>query len=152
MCRVASLALSALVWALGLGGCARPVEDSSAAAAAPAGLVPAPSANSAPADGAEARRAELLQRIRAADPRKQTIERALLNEKNELGLVLGRRVDLDEVPKLLRAMLAQLDTAFPGQDHVVVAYTPTNPPRVIGSARLDSRTRDMTYTPASPSP
>jgi hypothetical protein len=58
--------------------------------------------------------------------------------------------NLDDVPKLLRAMLARLDEDFPGQDHTVTAYAPTEPPRPIGTARLDMRTRDMTYTPASP--
>ena len=96
------------------------------------------------------RQAELLTRIRAADPQKTTIERALLNEQNELGLILARQTNLDDVPKLARTMLAELDKTFPGQDHTVIAYTPTDPPRVIGTARLNARTRDMTYTPASP--
>lgn len=98
---------------------------------------------------AKQRQAELLTRIRAADPRKATIERAVLNDRNELGLILARQADLDDVPKLARAMLGELDKSFPGQDHTVIAYAPTEPPRVIGTARLDSRTRDMTYTPAS---
>lgn len=97
----------------------------------------------------EQRRAELLTRIRAADPNKATIERALLNEQNELGLILNRQTDLADVPKLARAMLAELDKTFPGQDHVVVAYAPTDPPRPVGTARLNAQTRDMTYTPAS---
>lgn len=96
------------------------------------------------------RRAQLLNRIRAADPRQETIERALLNEKNELGLVLSRQTNMDDVPKLMRAMLAEMDKSFPGQDQTVTAYTPTNPPQPIGTARLNARTRDMTYTPARP--
>jgi hypothetical protein len=102
------------------------------------------------AGSTEQRRAEFLNRIRSADPRQQTIERAMLNEQNELGLILNRQTDLDDVPKLLRSMLAELDKSFPNQDHTAVAYTPTNPPRTIGTARLNARTRDMTYTPASP--
>lgn len=99
---------------------------------------------------AEQRRAELLKRIRAADPQQATVQRALLNEHNELGLVVNRQTNLDDLPKLMKAMLAELDRTFPGQDHTVIAYTPTNPPRTIGTARLNARTRDMTYTPASP--
>jgi hypothetical protein len=98
----------------------------------------------------EERRADLLNRIRSADPQQATIQRALINERNELGLVLNRQTNLDDVPKLMKTMLAELDRSFPGQDHTVVAYTPTNPPRTIGTARLNARTRDMTYTPASP--
>jgi hypothetical protein len=108
------------------------------------------SASVARADTTDERRAEFLNRIRSADPRQSTIERALLNERNELGLVLSRQTNLDDVPKLLKSMLAELDKSFPGQDHTAVAYAPTNPPRTIGTARLNARTRDMTYTPASP--
>ena len=97
----------------------------------------------------EQRRAELLNRIRAADPQKGTIERALINDNNELGLILARQTNLDEVPKLVRAMLVHMENVFPGEDHTVVAYTPTNPPRPIGTGRSNARTRDMTYTPAS---
>jgi hypothetical protein len=95
------------------------------------------------------RRAQFLNRIRSADPDNKTIERALLNENNELGLVLAKETNMDDVPKLLKAMLAQLDQAFPGQNHTVIAYAPTSPPKKIGTARLDARTRDMTYQPAN---
>ena len=98
----------------------------------------------------EKRRAALLNRIRAADPQHATIERALINESNELGLILSRKTNLDDVPKLMRAMLTQMAEAFPGQDLSAIAYTPTDPPRAIGRARLNAQTRDMTYTPASP--
>jgi hypothetical protein len=97
----------------------------------------------------EERRAALLNRIRSSDPRKETIERAMINEKNELGLILSRQTNLDDVPRLMKAMLTQMAEDFPGQDLAVVAYTPTDPPRTIGTARLDSRTRDMTYHSAS---
>jgi hypothetical protein len=98
----------------------------------------------------EERRADLLNRIRAADPRQETVQRALINENNELGLILTRQTNLDDVPKLMKPMLAEMDKAFPGKDHTIIAYTPTNPPRRIGTARLNARTRDMTYTPESP--
>lgn len=104
---------------------------------------------SAPAQAAQAQRAELLNRIKAADPDGTTIQRALLNERNELGLILSRQTNLDDIPKLMRVMLAELDKAFPGHDQIVVAYAPTNPPRELGTARLNARTRDMTYTPAT---
>ncbi len=53
------------------------------------------------------RQVEFLNRIRAADPQQTTIDRALLNEQNELGLILDRRVDMDKIPELMRAMLTQ---------------------------------------------
>lgn len=95
------------------------------------------------------RQADFLNRIREADPQGKTIERALLNEQNELGLILDRQVQLDDIPKLMRGMLGQMAKEFPGQDLTIIAYTPSNPPKKIGTARLDARSRDMTYTPES---
>ncbi len=94
------------------------------------------------------RQADFLNRIRAADPQQRTIDRAMLNEQNELGLILDRTVEMDRVPDLMRSVLTQMAREFPGQDLTVLAYTPSNPPHKIGTARLDARTRDMSYTPA----
>ena len=88
-----------------------------------------------------------LDRIRSADPQGTTIERALLNEQNELGLILNRSVPLDKIPALMRSIMTQMAKEFPGEDLTVLAYTPSNPPRKIGTAHLDARTSDMTYTP-----
>jgi hypothetical protein len=98
-------------------------------------------------DDLRQRQAAFLRRLRAADPQNQTIERAVFNEQNDLGLILNRRVDLDAIPKLMRSVLVQMARAFPGQDLTVLAYAPSNPPHLIGTARLNARTRDMTYTP-----
>lgn len=54
---------------------------------------------------------------------------------------------MDKIPVLMRTMLGQMAREFPGQDLTVIAYTPSNPPRKIGTAGLDARTGDMTYTP-----
>jgi hypothetical protein len=88
-----------------------------------------------------------LNRIREADPQGRTIDRALINEQNELGLVLDRTVEMDKIPALMRTMLTKMAQEFPGEDLTVLAYTPSNPPRKIGTARLNAQTRDMTYTP-----
>ena len=93
------------------------------------------------------RQTAFLRRLRAADPQHQTIERAVFNEQNELGLILNRSVELDKIPALMRSVLTQMARAFPGRDLTVLAYTPSNPPRKLGTARLNARTRDMTYTP-----
>jgi hypothetical protein len=134
--------------ALSVAGCGRQTRTQSEDVAGATVRADAPRGSSA--QSTEQKKAELLNRIRAADPQQATIERALMNENNELGLVLSRQTNLDDVPKLMKAMLAEMDRAFPGQSHTVIAYAPTNPPRTIGTARLDARTRDMTYTPASP--
>jgi hypothetical protein len=93
------------------------------------------------------RQIEFLNRIRKADPQHQTIERAVFNERNELGLILNRGVEMDKIPALMRSMLVQMARAFPGQDLTIFAYAPSNPPRKMATARLNARTRDMTYTP-----
>jgi hypothetical protein len=89
-----------------------------------------------------------LNRIREADPQQRTIDRALINEQNELGLILDRSVEMQKIPDLMRTMLAQMAQEFPNQDLTVLAYTPSNPPQKIGTAHLDARTRAMTYVPA----
>jgi hypothetical protein len=93
------------------------------------------------------RQADFLNRIRAADPDYRTIDRAMLNEQNELGLILDRSVEMDRIPDLMRSILTQMAREFPGQDLTVLAYTPTNPPHKIGTAHLDAQTREMSYSP-----
>jgi hypothetical protein len=93
------------------------------------------------------RQVKFLNRLRAADPEKRTIQRAVLNETNELGLILNREVPLDKIPDLMRSMLTEMAGEFPGQNLTALAYAPTEPPRKIGTARLNAQTRDMSYTP-----
>lgn len=95
------------------------------------------------------RQAAFLNRLREADPQQRTIDRALLNEQNELGLIMDRSVEMDKIPDLMRTMLGQMAREFPGQDLTVIAYAPSTPPRKIGTAHLNAQTRDMTYTPAN---
>lgn len=89
-----------------------------------------------------------LNRIREADPREQTIQRALINEENELGLILNRSVEMDSIPKLMKSLLTQMAAEFPGENLTIVAYAPGDPPIKIGTGRLNSTTKDMTYTAA----
>jgi hypothetical protein len=96
----------------------------------------------------DAAKLSFLQEIREADPQYQTIQRAVMNEQNELGIVLSRSVAMDDIPKLMKSLLGRMAKEFPGQDLTIVAYAPSNPPMKIGTGRLDARSRDMTYTPA----
>jgi hypothetical protein len=96
------------------------------------------------------RQVAFLHRLRQADPRYQTIEKAVLNEDNELGVILNQQVEMDAVRPLMKTLLAQMAKAFPGQNLTVIAYAPSEPPLKIGTARLQARTRRMTYTPAFP--
>jgi len=101
---------------------------------------------SVPRDDVKQRQVEFLNKIREADPQGRTIDRALLNEQNELGLILDRSVEMDRIPELMRTTLAQMAREFPGEDLTVLAYAPSTPPRKIGTARLNTATRDVTYT------
>ncbi len=117
------------------------------------GNVPAPNrpmnSGGPRADGSQRQRQmELLERIRKADPQFNTIDKAVMNEENDLALILDRRVQLDDVPKLLKAMLAQMVKEFPGEDLDVIAYAPSQPPLKVGTGHYDARTREMSYVPA----
>jgi hypothetical protein len=105
--------------------------------------------SSGPATQADLKQHQIafLKRIRKADPQHSTIERAVFNEQNELGLILNRSVEMDKISALMRSMLVQMAREFPNQDLTILAYAPSKPPSKIGTARLNARTRDMTYTP-----
>jgi len=96
------------------------------------------------------RQVAFLHRLRQADPRYQTIEKAVLNEQNELGVILHRHVEMEAVRPLMKTLLTQMAKAFPRQHLTVIAYAPTQPPTPMGTARFNARTRQMTYTPAVP--
>jgi hypothetical protein len=126
-------------------GCGPASDDSSSRGASepPASR----SSGMAASNAQKQRQAEFLNRIRQSDPRYQTIDKAVLNENNELALILSRNVELDSIPALMRTMLVQMNQEFPGQDLTVVAYAPTQPPRRIGTGHFDASTRNMSYTP-----
>jgi hypothetical protein len=113
-------------------------------------LLPVQAQGTGAASDLRQRQVAFLHRLRQADPRSQTIDKAVLNEQNELGVILNRHVEMDAVRPLLRTLLTQMARAFPRQDLTVMAYAPTQPPRPIGTARFNARTRKMTYTPAVP--
>jgi hypothetical protein len=104
-----------------------------------------------PATGTlQQRQVAFLHRLRQADPRYETIDKAVFNADNELGVILNRHVDMEAVRPLMRTLLTQMARAFPGHDLTVIAYAPSEPPMKIGTARLDAHTREMSYTPARP--
>jgi len=107
---------------------------------------PTRTAHDVPSSDLKQRQIAFLNRIRDADPQGRTIDRALLNEQNELGLILDRSVEMDKIPALMKSMLTQMAKEFPGENLTVLAYTPSNPPHKIGTARLDAQTREMSFT------
>jgi hypothetical protein len=138
------LAVALILWGIGalLAGCDQPSSPP---------VVPAPQKDRPPTVASadfKQRQADFLNRIRAADPDHRTVDRAMLNQQNELGLMLDRTVEMDRVPDLMRSILTQMAREFPGHDLTVLTYMPSNPPRKIGTAHFNAHTRDMTYTPA----
>lgn len=107
------------------------------------------SLGSQPTTGQEFKQRQIafLNRIRDADPQQRVIDRAMLNEQNELGLILDRSVEMNRIPDLMRTLLTQMAREFPEQDLTVIAYTPSSPPQKVGTAHLDSRTKEMNYLP-----
>ncbi len=126
-----------------LAGCGPSANPPSGAAEAPQGQT----VGNASAGSQRSRQAAFLNRIRQSDPQYQTIEKAVLNENNELGLILARNVDMESIPKLMQAMLTQMSGEFPNQDLTVIAYAPSQPPIRIGTAHLNTRTGQTIYTP-----
>ena len=53
------------------------------------------------------RQIAFLNRIRDADPQQRVIDRAMLNDQNELGLILDRSVERNRIPELLCTRVAQ---------------------------------------------
>jgi hypothetical protein len=112
------------------------------------GPPPVQAQGTAAASDLRQRQVEFLHRLRQADPRYQTIEKAVLNEQNELGVILNRHVEMEAVRPLMKTLLTQMAKAFPRHNLTVIAYAPSEPPMKIGTARLNARTRQMTFTPA----
>lgn len=108
---------------------------------------PLPVRKASPVTGTmRARQKASLDRIRQSNPEFQAMQRVILNEENELGIILDGNVNVDTVPALMRIMLAQMAREFPNQDFAVIAYGPTDPPIMIGTGRIDGRSGQMTYT------
>jgi len=134
------VALVTISGALFLTGC--PPQSEPVASPPQAQQTQAPQPNAA---DFRQRQIAFLNRIRDADPNNQVIERAMLNERNELGVILDRTVEMNRIPDLMKSLLTQMAREFPQQDLTVIAYTPSNPPLKVGTARLDIRTNQMTY-------
>ena len=136
--------------ALSLSACSPPMDEPRGAAAPQPEHQVGRGSSQAPPGTRREHQAAFLQRIRNTDPQFRTIERAVFNERNELGVVLDRTVEMDSVPQLMRSLLTQMAREFPGEDLTILAYAPTDLPMRLGVARLEARTRQMTYTADKP--
>ncbi len=92
-----------------------------------------------------------LTRLRFADPDYHLILMACLKER-ELNLLLSRQATAQDIPILLKGLLVQLSHEFPGEDLSVIAFRPIVPLHEAGTARLNARTGELTYTEGAVSP
>jgi hypothetical protein len=148
----AKRSIASVFWsAVLLCGCGADVQTEPQGAAPPSVRYETGGGESArPTTNQRERQAAFLNRIRQSDPQFSVIERAIFNERNELGLIMDRTVQLEAIPPLMKSLLTQMSREFPGQDLTIVAYAPTQPPVRLGVGRLDARTRQMTYTSDQP--
>jgi hypothetical protein len=89
-----------------------------------------------------------LNRIRQADSLSSSIDRTLLNDQGEVGVILYSSVTPDKIPGLMRQVMTEMAQEFPKEDLTLNVYLPPSPPRKIGIAHLDGQTGEVTYTPA----
>src|SRR5512140_248385 len=68
------------------------------------------------------------QRILKASSTNGVITKAAMRGGNELGVVLGRQVQLKDIKPLMVTLLREMRQQFPGRDLTVRAYTPNGKP------------------------
>ena len=88
-----------------------------------------------------------LNRIRQDDAYNEAIHRTMLNDQNELSVVLYSRVAPEAVPDLMRKVMTGMGQEFPHEDVTVAVYQVATPPKRIGTAHVDGKTGEATYTP-----
>ena len=88
-----------------------------------------------------------LDRIRQRDPFRSSIERTLLTEQSEAGVVLSASSPPDKVPALMRDVMKEIEQKFPREDVTLIVFASPSPPRKIGTAHLNGQTEETTYTP-----
>lgn len=87
-----------------------------------------------------------LNRLRQNDPF-DVIERTMVDDQNQLGVVLDSNVTADKVPDLMKQVMKKMAEQFPNEDIMVGTYTPTTPLRKLGTAHLDGKTGEVSYRP-----
>ena len=88
-----------------------------------------------------------LNRIRQSDALNTSIDRTLLDDQNQLGIVLSSSVTPDKVPALMRKVMTEMAHEFPREDLTLTVYAASNPPYQIGTAHLNGQSGETIYTP-----
>jgi hypothetical protein len=88
-----------------------------------------------------------LNRMRQTDAFSAVISRTLLEEQGQLGVVLYSSVPPDKVSALMRQLMSEMAKEFPKEDLTLSVYAASSPPHKIGTAHVDGKTSEATYTP-----
>lgn len=98
-----------------------------------------PSATAGRTAPTSTRQERFLARIQQAAAGNHVIRTARMNGDNELGVVLDKQVELNQVKPLLTTLLKEMRSEFPGHSLQVIAYAPNGRPLAT-----------MRYDPAAP--
>ncbi len=71
----------------------------------------------------------------------------LLNTENQLGVVFYVSVSDDKIPEQIHPIMTEMAKHFPKNSVTVVAYGASSLPYLVGIARIDGTTGEMTFTP-----
>lgn len=116
----------------------------------------APATPSVPQQGAEPEAAvsepmqqqwTFLNRIRQDEAYSDMIARTMLSDQNEISVVLYPGVALEKVPDLMRKVMTEMGREFPHEDLTVAVYQIATPPKRLGTAHVDGKTGEGSYTP-----
>ncbi len=90
---------------------------------------------------------DYLNRIRQSDAYAD-IDRTRVDEQNQLGVVVAANLPPDRVDSIMKKAMGALAQKFPDSNMTLDAYAPATPLRKLGTARYNSQTGQVTYTPA----
>jgi hypothetical protein len=88
-----------------------------------------------------------LNRIRQDEAYSDMIARTMLSDQNEISVVLYPGVALEKVPDLMRKVMTEMGQEFPHEDLTVAVYEIATPPKRLGTAHVDGKTGEGSYTP-----
>ena len=93
------------------------------------------------------REAIFLNRLKKQDPAHPIIDRAMITEQNELAVVMNNGVEADKIPDVMKSVMEKMAQEFPEDDLAVVAFAPSDPPRRVGKATRNAKTKETAFTP-----
>jgi hypothetical protein len=85
-----------------------------------------------------------LNRLRQDDSYSD-IDRTLVNDQDELGVVLSSRIQSGQIEPLLQRVLKEMAREFPDEDITLNAYEPSKPLRKLSRVQLDGKTGEIRY-------